>query len=378
MRLNYNFLPSQLKRVESIGFFIEYYAMTPDGDKLKRQVVKLNRLRERYTSITEFKRQANLICQDINSKLAGGWSPWLETQDARYFTPLRPLLDEYIKEKEKELRPATVMCYRSFCRMFGAWLEKEHPTMRSGSFTRVYAVMYMDWFYTKKITPRTYNNQLKQGRALFSWLLEKCYIKENPFMLIRPKKETAKKRILIPPAQRARIREYWEQHNPYFIAIMQLVFNSLIRPKEIMQLRIKHLDVANHCIEIPTDVAKTHYARTATLTPELVAWFSQSEYEKARPNDYVFGFDYRPSAKPIPSARCRKEWAKMRKALDLPEEMQLYSLRDTGINELLKSGVDALTVMQHADHHDLAITTRYANHRDQQLVDKIYKSAPEF
>ena len=68
----------------------------------------------------------------------------------------------------------------------------------------------------------------------------------------------------------------------------------------------------------------------------------------------------------------------MRTALKLPEEMQLYSLRDTGINEMLKCGIDPLTVMQHADHHDLSMTTRYANHVDPHLVETISKKAPNF
>jgi integrase len=58
--------------------------------------------------------------------------------------------------------------------------------------------------------------------------------------------------------------------------------------------------------------------------------------------------------------------------------MQLYSLRDTGINEMIKSGIDDLSVMQHADHSSLDMTTRYANHADPHLVDVIYNKAPSF
>jgi len=58
--------------------------------------------------------------------------------------------------------------------------------------------------------------------------------------------------------------------------------------------------------------------------------------------------------------------------------MQLYSFRDTGIYEMLKSGIDNLTVMQHADHSSLDITTIYANHADNQLISKIYEKAPKF
>ena len=42
------------------------------------------------------------------------------------------------------------------------------------------------------------------------------------------------------------------------------------------------------------------------------------------------------------------------------------------------AGIDPLTVMQHADHHDLAMTTRYANHADEHLIETIVRNAPEF
>lgn len=78
------------------------------------------------------------------------------------------------------------------------------------------------------------------------------------------------------------------------------------------------------------------------------------------------------------SKRYRKHWDIMRKDLKLPQEMQLYSLRDTGINNMLKAGIDPLTVMQAADHHDLSMTTRYANHIDPNLMNTLLEKAPSF
>ena len=68
----------------------------------------------------------------------------------------------------------------------------------------------------------------------------------------------------------------------------------------------------------------------------------------------------------------------MRIELGFSANMQLYSLRDTGINEMIKGGIDPLTVMQHADHHDLTMTTRYANHVDPHLIEVVSTKAPEF
>lgn len=68
----------------------------------------------------------------------------------------------------------------------------------------------------------------------------------------------------------------------------------------------------------------------------------------------------------------------MRKALKLPDEYQLYSLKDTAINSMLKAGVDDLSVMQAAGHKDLSMTTIYANHHDDALIENLNKKAPKF
>ena len=68
---------------------------------------------------------------------------------------------------------------------------------------------------------------------------------------------------------------------------------------------------------------------------------------------------------------------KIRKACELPNDMQLYSLKASGITELLESGLDPLTVMKAADHHDLTTTTKYASHRDNDMINKVRRANVE-
>jgi site-specific recombinase XerD len=74
----------------------------------------------------------------------------------------------------------------------------------------------------------------------------------------------------------------------------------------------------------------------------------------------------------------RKTWAKMREDCKLPDTMQLYSLRDTGIISLFDNGADANTVKGAADHHDLNITSIYCDHVDEGLVEKVRKHSAKF
>ena len=54
------------------------------------------------------------------------------------------------------------------------------------------------------------------------------------------------------------------------------------------------------------------------------------------------------------------------------------SLRDTGITDLLHSGVGPLTVQHHVDHSSLAIQSIYTNHFDPGVNEKVFNSGVEF
>jgi site-specific recombinase XerD len=69
---------------------------------------------------------------------------------------------------------------------------------------------------------------------------------------------------------------------------------------------------------------------------------------------------------------------KLRKALNLPEEMQLYSFRDTGMTDMIKNGMDPLSVKQLADHHSLEMTTIYTKHADPNLRNVLVAKTPKF
>ena len=375
--MSVDYLPCVLKNNKH-GWQIEFHAADPVSGKLKRHVTKLNKLRDRYQRLADFKAHCNEIICSINAKLAGGWTPFGEYQNSRLLTPLKMVVADYLKEKETELRPDTMRSYKSFCKGFLEWSEKTVKNCQIGLFNRVLAVKFMDHcLFDRKLHGRSWNNQLKAARAFFSWAIEKCYAKENPFAAIRPKREDPKKRIMIPRDFRQKVSQWCEANNPEFLTVCELVYTSLIRPKEVRMLRVEDVHLDSHYIFIRAEIAKTHYERFASLTPQLEARIAKL-LEGAKPEWYLIGDGYHPGPKQIADKRFTKDWIAMRQALGLPQEMQLYSLRDTGIHEMLKSGIDALTVMQHADHHDLSMTTRYANHADPRLVETISAKAPMF
>ena len=372
-----NYVPAVLRK-NCEGWQINYYVYNPTTDKMERKRMLLNALRKRYRTMAEFKVAANEIICTINAKLAGGWTPFGESENIRYYTKLEDVMSAYVSEKSKELKEDSLRSYKSFCRILAQWCEENVPNCKCILFNRTLAIRYMDYIYNERnVGARAYNNQLKMARAFFSWAVQKCYCKENPFELIKTKKQEEKKRVLIPIDTRKKIREYLEQHNPNFLIVLELIFTSLLRPTEISRIQIRQINLKEQYIYMPFDKTKNGHARHAFLSRELVAKLAPLIANK-HDDWYLIGEGFAPAKKTMTTKNYRKAWDKVRSALNLPKEMQLYSFRDTGINNMLKSGIDPLTVMQAADHHDLAMTTRYANHADPNLMQTLQELAPAF
>ena len=119
----------------------------------------------------------------------------------------------------------------------------------------------------------------------------------------------------------------------------------------------------------------------ASLTPSLVRLLDPVVKRWSQKPDYfLIGFneDLAPDVRAVNKSYFQKSWERMRNATGLPKEMQLYSLRDTGLTDLLHAGVDPLTVQHHADHSSLDIQAIYTRHHYPGVVDKIYNNAPAF
>ena len=373
-----SYLPAALKYTAH-GWTIEFHVFNPAFGAMERRVMKMNRIRKKYSRVTDFKAYCANVITRLNTQLATGWNPFEGyANNAREQTPIDTVLDKYLKDKSGDVRPDTIINYRSFVKVFKEWLIKNYGQIAISSFTRVMAVNFMDYLVEEKgLHGRSYNNRLKQARAFFSYAIDKYYCKDNPFANIKKKREDEKTRILIPHEVRKDIFKYWSERNENYLVLCELVFIAMIRPKECWRLHVSDLMLADRYIEISEDDSKTHYRRSASLTPDLITRLEKMT-RHAQKSDYLFSDGYMPGKKHIAYSRFRKDWQIMREALGLPDEMQLYSLRDTGLNEMLKGGIDSLSVMQHADHHDLAITTRYANHADPHLIETISEKAPAF
>ena len=380
------YVPAVLRK-NCHGYVIEYYFLNGLTGEQERRTIKMNRIRKRCQSAAEFKQYAQSVICNLNIKLANGWSPMGEVQNTREFVPLPQIIDQYMREKESELSSSSLPAYRSFTGRLREWIETQYPQCNCALFTKLMAVQFLDWIWSGKsaryncgkkmnqaanhISERAYNSNLKLGRAFFSWCINKCYAKENPFETIKPKRTKQKTRTLIPEPIRLQIDAYWAEHNPAMQLMCRLVYTALLRPVEATRVQVHQIRYDRDCIVMPCEQTKNGKERVGRLDASLKALLRQYT-AGAGPTDYLFSNrEWKPGKKPKNSQMFAKEWMKMREALKLPAKYQLYSLRDTGISDLMHDGVADIDVMHAAGHSDLSMTTRYADHIDDDLIARI-------
>jgi integrase len=375
--LVFNYLPAILKKNKS-GWLIEYYCENPIDNVLYRKKIRVDNIRKRYKKQSDSIIHIYKIITEINNKLAHGWNPFITLENSRLYYSFKEVSAKFIEEKEKELRPDSIRCYKSFINTFNKYLETNGIAGKyTSQFNKLQANQYLDYLYNvKSIKARSYNNYLKFMRCFFEWMKEKGYVNFNFFTLLKTKKKEKKKRCLIDAQTRQKITDYLKVNNPQYLIVCKLVYYSLIRPKEIINLRISDIDLENKVIKISSENAKNHHQRFSAMTPDLI---QELQYIKNYDPDLYF-ISQTMFPGPIKAHRSKftKIWIKLRNELKIPLEMQLYSFRDTGISEMIKSGIDPLTVKQHADHYSLDMTSIYADHHDPDLSKKIYEFAPIF
>ena len=375
------YLPALVKETKA-GLMVEYYVMNPATGEMVRKRMRLSKLVKRIPTKRGRLLAAQQVADNLNSKRRGGWSPLHEAEDGRLYTPLPQLRESFLAAKKAEgCRPTTLVQYGSITDIWLRWCEDNgHTDCYSGTFLRPQAVRYMDDVLSLGNRNRSYNNTLKVMRAFFQWSVEHCYAKENPFIGIKTLKKEPKIRILVPADARKKVMDYYGSHRPAMILVCQLVYSSAIRPAEISKIQLKHIQLDNHYIVIPSENAKNGKQRFATITPSVDGLLSSVMSRYKNLDLYLFGKNENLDPGPVPVNKqyFQKSWERMRNATGLPREMQLYSLRDTGLTDLLHAGVDQLTVQHHADHSSLVIQNIYTNHYDCGLNSKIRDNAPLF
>lgn len=339
--------------------YVTFYVLNPYTQKLDRKRIRCNHIKGQKERL----KYARLLCAEVNARLYEGWNPYF---DAGGNVQMETALNKFLVEKSKEVRKDTKRVYVSIIGLFAKWCESKGLLHKPCIlFTPRHAEQYMNTIADNpKTGNRSYNNYLRCLKSVFAYIHKRGYVAENPFENIATKKCDKKLRCIIPSDDRARIKEYFMANNPVFFICVLMCYRLFIRPKEMLMLKVNMYDSRENILHIPADIAKNHNERLLALPDELRDYFVT--LQKYPSNWYIFSDKdtFKPGRILLDSKRVGRVWEQMRDKLKLPASYQFYSLKDTGITEMLEAGVPAKYVKELADHHSLEMTERYTHRSD--------------
>lgn len=354
-----DYKPAELKINKD--WIIVYYAKNPINGLLERQ-----RLRAPSNqSKTERLKHGKRIVSEINMKLASGWSPYLE-ESGKNYKSLATAIDEFLKHIRKQIadnvfRPDTLRTYNSNLNLIKQFIQEKRLNVTFAlEINRKFCIQYLDWVYLdRNNSPRTRNNHLNFLKLFCEFILSRGILNENPAIGIAPMKLPTKTRTVFPEAIKTALNKKLLTYDSGFRVLCMATYYCFIRNSELGKLTVKNLNLKENSIFIPKEISKNKKDEFVTIpTPFLEMLINH--LKNANENDFVFSSDnFNPGPKKMPVRKIATAWEKIRTDLNLENKYQFYSLKDTGITDLLNSGIAAIKVRDQARHYDIKITEIY-------------------
>jgi integrase len=376
------FLPPRL--TEGKEWYISYYSLYPPTGKLRRVKIKLNRIR----GTGKRRVYAKQIISELNAKLVCGWNPFVEMEAPKAFHLLFAVLDTYIKIQEREAEHHSVRCYKSYIKYLKEYLirHRHGEDMYVSQFDKVIASNIMvEIKQNSKYSFMTYNNYLQFFTGLCNWMIQFNYLSTNPFSSIKkiPKKLLVKTRRCLSQEEREKLKDFLIlQDNNNYLVMCLLCYYCFLRPNEISQLRVRDIDIEKQVVYVSKEIAKNDNDSIRTMPDSMMEFVRKLNLNF--PGDYyLFSLDrqkkFTPGIKRAEGREIARYWSDViRRQLFFPMQIQFYSLKDTGITNMLADGVAPNFVQGQADHSSLKMTSLYAVKRNTASQEQIKKNASKF
>jgi len=357
-----DYVPAELRTNKD--WMVVYYIINPFTNKLVRKRFRVKPMK----SSAERKRYAKKLVAALNSKLERGWNPFYENESAKTFLLLKDVIIQYVKTLEKKvtdkaLRPDSLRSYKSHLNMLTDYLtDNGKADVRCIDFTSGTIQGFLDHiYYDRNNTARTHNNYLIGMKVFCKYLTEREYINTDPTAKISSKRKEKKKREMIPFNVRAEIFEHLKDYNNEYLTLCLSTYFCFIRSTELTKIKVRDVSLEKGYILINGENAKNHKTEPVTIPAEYLPILA-NHIGDAPANNYLFSGDrFKTGTEILKPRKITYEWTKMRNTLNFSTAYQFYSLKDSGITELLNSGVAAIKVRDQARHHDLKITEAYTS-----------------
>lgn len=337
--MNFNYRKAQIKRGKK--WFIAYSYRNPDTGKFQRFKV--------YEDINRYKGKeqedyAELLMKAINYGLKTGWNPFKKPEIKVAFKSWTLIQGfNFFKQglEKRGLKKRTVQTYESVLRMFSDEFRPiNNDNIREISKSQIKQVL-LNAKQKHKWNNTTFNKYLIFLRAIFNYLIdeESGILEANPANRIKPLPETI-------VGNKAWTDEEFklilEKSDPELKRFIMFIYNTGARPSSVAKVHSDDILADRKLLWIPGTQIKDKEGLYIPVSDEFI-----KEYKK---NGKVFEYE---------AGYYSEKFLLLRRKLELPESLKLYSVKHTRCCHLAEAGASPYTIMQLFGHSSLEVTMSY-------------------
>lgn len=291
--------------------------------------------------------------------------------------------------------------YKGSVKFFKEAAAALHLNMAIKDVDRPHIMLMLKWIKEKRSwSNHAYNKHLGYICAVIARLMDWKVIKFNPAEKIKtlPVTET-KKFIPYTEEEKKQIQEYLFTNHYRFFVYLITIFHTGMRPKEVLSLKIKDVDLDGQLITILPDLeaenSKTKSIRYVPINNHLLMFLREFELHNYPNGHYVFGSPFEPGKgrrgkmnakhpdyfKPSPVRVKRDTVTKLWKEIiidDLGIKKHLYAAKHSGADAKILAGIDLDTLKELYGHSSKFMTEKYVSVLLEVHKKKIIEKSPEF
>lgn len=344
--------------------YVDFYAFDPSRGCMRRKKIMLNHMKSQRSRNS----YARSLIEELTQKLIRGWNPWIEQKAGAQFTTWKDVCSLYRQyvvklHNDSAFREETMRDYLSRLSIFEKWEEKsEFKVFYPFQIDSVVLTKFLDYVLIERNnSPQTYNNYLAWLHTFFSWMKSRRYIHDDPAEGLHSiRKSRGKNRTVIPDKRLLDVRAYLEQKNKHYLLACYILYYMFVRPHEMSLLRLRDFQIEKKTLILHGDQTKNHNDAVLTLPDHITRLMIDLKVFEYPGHYYLFGEKFRPGEEWRDSKQFRDYWNyHIRRDLDMPAEYKFYSLKDTGITNMLRANTDPISVRDQARHSSLLITNTY-------------------
>lgn len=356
---------------------LSFYAFDSQIGKMRRKRIKLNHLGKRWF----IRKREREICGRFLAVLAQGWSPFNDGGGAvlprlkrskaitESGVSVKVALQRYsdfvdAEVERKVLSKDTRRTYASYVSKLLAFLPNESPI---SSVTTSDLVAFIDAMKERKLSPKYCNSVIGWLKTVFGWMMERGLVADN---LATPiKTETLARqqgRPTMTDAERetlfARLRQ---QGKLEFLLACLMEYYTYIRPNELYRVKVRFVNLAEQTVTIPAEISKNKKTAKVTLPRVVVDLMRELGVDRHRGDDFLFGKGLKCGPVLGNSKQFGRFWERHVACEGgiYPElekrDIVFYSLKNSGITDMLQRGVPSAVVRDQARHQDISTTEIY-------------------